>query len=69
MKKSDPLILIIFGASGDLTKRKLIPALFELYQQKLLPEKFAVMGVSRTELSDQSFREKMREFLTVTPGK
>ncbi|HEY5511904.1 MAG TPA: glucose-6-phosphate dehydrogenase [Prolixibacteraceae bacterium] len=56
-------IIVIFGASGDLTKRKLIPALFELYQQRLLPEKFAVLGVSRTELTDQVFREKMREFL------
>jgi len=56
-------ILVIFGASGDLTKRKLIPALFELYQQRLLPEKFAVLGVSRTELTDQVFREKMCEFL------
>ena len=55
--------LIIFGASGDLTKRKLIPALFELCEQKLLPEKFAVLGVSRTELSDEAFREKMKEFL------
>jgi glucose-6-phosphate 1-dehydrogenase len=63
MKTPEPHILIIFGASGDLTKRKLIPALFELYSQKLLPEKFAVLGVSRTELSDQVFREKMGEFL------
>ncbi len=63
MKKTEPHILVIFGASGDLTKRKLIPALYELHQQKLLPEKFAVLGVSRTELSDQSFREKMNEFL------
>jgi glucose-6-phosphate 1-dehydrogenase len=59
-------ILIIFGASGDLTKRKLIPALFELCEQKLLPEKFAVLGVSRTELSDEAFREKMKEFLPVS---
>jgi glucose-6-phosphate 1-dehydrogenase len=63
MKKPEPHILVIFGASGDLTKRKLIPALFELYEQHLLPEKFAVLGVSRTELSDPEFREKMSEFL------
>jgi glucose-6-phosphate 1-dehydrogenase len=62
MKTPEPHILIIFGASGDLTKRKLIPALFELYSQKLLPEKFAVLGVSRTELSDQVFREKWANF-------
>jgi glucose-6-phosphate 1-dehydrogenase len=63
MKTQEPHILIIFGASGDLTKRKLIPALFELHQQKLLPEKFAVLGVSRTELTDLVFREKMGAFL------
>jgi glucose-6-phosphate 1-dehydrogenase len=63
MKIPEPHILIIFGASGDLTKRKLIPSLFELHQQRLLPAKFAVLGVSRTELTDQVFREKMREFL------
>ncbi|MBK5203783.1 MAG: glucose-6-phosphate dehydrogenase, partial [Prolixibacteraceae bacterium] len=57
-------ILIIFGASGDLTKRKLVPALFELYKQKLLPEKFAVLGVSRTKFSDDDFRERMKSFLT-----
>ncbi|MBN2365625.1 MAG: glucose-6-phosphate dehydrogenase [Calditrichaeota bacterium] len=59
MERPANSILTIFGASGDLTKRKLIPALFDLFQQKLLPEKFAVLGVSRTEYSDESFREKM----------
>ena len=63
MKQSEPHILVIFGASGDLTKRKLIPALYELHTQQYLPENFAVLGVSRTELSDLSFRKKMKEFL------
>jgi len=63
MNKPEPHILVIFGASGDLTKRKLIPALFELYEQHLLPEKFAILGVSRTEISDEAFRKKMMEFL------
>jgi glucose-6-phosphate 1-dehydrogenase len=63
MKKTKNQILIIFGASGDLTKRKLIPALFDLYQQKMLPEKFAVLGASRTPLSDQDFRKRAAEFL------
>jgi len=63
MKKSEPHILVIFGASGDLTKRKLIPALYELHTQDLLPDKFAVLGVSRTDLSDFAFKEKMLEFL------
>ncbi|MDP5168613.1 MAG: glucose-6-phosphate dehydrogenase [Bacteroidia bacterium] len=52
-------ILVIFGASGDLTNRKLIPALYDLYCQEMLPENFAVLGVSRSEYSDESFREKI----------
>ncbi|MBW8326168.1 MAG: glucose-6-phosphate dehydrogenase [Prolixibacteraceae bacterium] len=67
MKQSESHILVIFGASGDLTKRKLIPALYELHTQQLLPEKLAVLGVSRTELSDSDFREKMKEFLSIQP--
>ncbi|HEX7584859.1 MAG TPA: glucose-6-phosphate dehydrogenase [Prolixibacteraceae bacterium] len=63
MKQPVSHILVIFGASGDLTKRKLIPALYELHTQQLLPEKFAVLGVSRTEFSDLEFQEKMKEFL------
>jgi glucose-6-phosphate 1-dehydrogenase len=53
-------IFVIFGASGDLTKRKLIPALYSLYVQDLLPDKFALLGVSRTQLSDEAFREAMK---------
>ena len=67
MKQTEPHILVIFGASGDLTKRKLIPALYELHTQQLLPEKLAVLGVSRTELTDGGFREKMKEFLSIQP--
>ena len=63
MKKTKDQILVIFGASGDLTKRKLVPALFELYKQKLLPEKFLVLGASRTSLTDDEFRERTSEFL------
>jgi len=47
----DPCIVVIFGASGDLTKRKLLPALFHLKQQNLLPDEFAVVGVARRDLS------------------
>jgi glucose-6-phosphate 1-dehydrogenase len=61
MEKPGNLILVIFGASGDLTSRKLIPALFSLKIQKLLPEKFAVIGCGRTEYSDIDFRKKMSE--------
>lgn len=63
MKKTKNHILVIFGASGDLTKRKLIPALFDLFRQNLLPQKFAVLGASRTKLTDEDFRKKAGEFL------
>lgn len=63
MKKAENQILIIFGASGDLTKRKLIPALFDLYKQNLLPDKFAVLGASRSALSNDDFRQRADEFL------
>ncbi|MCJ7447242.1 MAG: glucose-6-phosphate dehydrogenase [Bacteroidales bacterium] len=63
MKMENPgnLILVIFGASGDLTSRKLIPALFSLKTQKLLPEKYAVIGIGRSQSSDEEFRKKMKE--------
>jgi glucose-6-phosphate 1-dehydrogenase len=56
----DPVILSIFGASGDLTKRKLLPALFHLEQNGLLPEKFAIVGVARRPLGDE-FAADMRD--------
>lgn len=57
----EPCILVIFGASGDLAWRKLIPALFDLHRRKQLPERFCILGVSRTELSDEAFRQRLRE--------
>lgn len=59
--RPDPAILSIFGASGDLTWRKLVPALWNLYLDKQLPEQFAVLGLARKELSDQSFRKQLRD--------
>ena len=53
-------IYVIFGASGDLTKRKLVPALYSFFVQKLLPEKFALLGVSRTQITDDAFRDEMK---------
>lgn len=61
MKSLDNCILVIFGASGNLTQRKLVPALFDLYRQDILPQRFAVLGVSRTSFSDEAFRERMVE--------
>ncbi len=63
MKKTEPHMIVIFGASGDLTKRKLIPALFNLHQQNLLGHPFAILGVSRTIMTDEEFRDRMKEFL------
>ena len=60
-KTADPCTVIIFGASGDLTKRKLVPALYRLVQQRLLPAEFAIVGLARTEMSDDEFRSKMKE--------
>ncbi len=61
MKKPESHILVIFGASGDLTKRKLIPAVYDLFHQKLLPDNFAIVGVGRTKMEDDTFRKKMKE--------
>lgn len=59
MRAPENLILVIFGASGDLTERKLLPAVYDLHKQNLLPTRFAVVGVGRTEYSDHAFRKKM----------
>lgn len=71
MTQQSGLIFVIFGASGDLTVRKLIPAICDLRNQNLLPENFAVLGVGRSEMTDDSFRSKMQEgilkFLKDTP--
>lgn len=60
-RQASPCALVIFGANGDLTKRKLIPALYRLALERRLPEGFAIIGNSRTEMDDEGFREKMRE--------
>ena len=61
---SAQLAIIIVGASGDLAQRKLLPALFSLYAQKLLPAEFRVVGFARTPMTDESFRARTAEKLT-----
>ncbi|MEJ2194226.1 MAG: glucose-6-phosphate dehydrogenase [Ignavibacteriaceae bacterium] len=61
MNKPEDQILVIFGASGDLTKRKLIPALYSLEIQNLLPEKFAIVGTGRTNLNNDQFSDSMND--------
>lgn len=63
MSKPKSLVMVIFGASGDLTKRKLMPALYLLYKNKRTPDRFAILGVGRTSYDDDSFRELMRSEL------
>ena len=62
----EPCALVIFGASGDLTKRKLMPALYSLALRRLLPERFGVVGVARSAESNEEFVARMegavREF-------
>ena len=59
MKQTDNQMLVIFGASGDLTARKLVPALFHLLEADQLPENFVVLGASRSNLSDHDFRKRV----------
>ena len=60
----DSLCYVIFGASGDLTKRKLVPALYSLFVQKLLPERFALLGVSRSVITNEEFRDAMKSAIS-----
>ncbi|HWB54330.1 MAG TPA: hypothetical protein VG722_09055, partial [Tepidisphaeraceae bacterium] len=53
--------IVIFGASGDLAKRKLLPAIYELAREKLLSENFALVGFGRSEMSDEQYRQECRE--------
>src|ERR671915_2075454 len=59
----EPGVMVIFGASGDLTARKLIPALYDLAAARRLPMEFAVVGISRTEMSHDEFRKRLRDAL------
>jgi glucose-6-phosphate 1-dehydrogenase len=68
MRRPEDCLLVIFGASGDLTARKLVPALYDLCRTGLLPERFAVVGVGRTALSDDAFRERMVEAIRRSGG-
>src|SRR5271169_2816453 len=55
---ADPCVMVIFGASGDLTKRKLIPALYNLAKDNLLSRQFAIIGFARPGMSHEQFRDK-----------
>ena len=68
MSAPPPQAIVIFGASGDLTKRKLLPAFYHLFLEGLLPEGFVIVGYARTEMDDEAFREHARQAIA-TYGK
>ena len=62
-KPADPCAMVIFGATGDLTKRLVMPALYNLARTKVLPEKFALIGVARAEGTAESWRDHLYDML------
>ncbi|MFW5645069.1 MAG: glucose-6-phosphate dehydrogenase [Bacteroidota bacterium] len=68
MNKPDPHCLVIFGSSGDLTSRKLIPGLYRLNEQHLMPDEFSILGLGRTSMNNEDFRERMNEALEKYSG-
>src|SRR5437667_3568200 len=64
VRPPEPFTLVLFGATGDLAGRKLLPALASLLQSKYLPPEFAIVGVGRRDKTDQAFRDDVRENLS-----
>lgn len=60
-KNTTPTIIVIFGGTGDLAKRKLIPAFYNLYLDGWMQEQFAIVGLGRTQLDDDSYRNRLRQ--------
>ena len=67
LKPADPCTFVIFGATGDLTKRLLLPSLYNLAEEGLIPDQFAVLGVGRSGTAED-LRTKWREFVTASEG-
>jgi len=61
--KIDPFTMVIFGGTGDLSKRKLLPALFRLYQENELPASFSILGFARSPMADDQYRSLLKEAL------
>src|SRR5438034_4821381 len=60
-RPGDPCVMVIFGAAGDLTRRKLVPALYNLARNQLLSREFAVLGIAHSSMSEEEFRKKVIE--------
>ena len=73
MKPAEPQAAVIFGASGDLTRRKLLPAFWHLFVEGLLPDGFAIVGYARSEMTNEGFqrsaRDAIKEFGKADPGR
>ena len=61
MKNDQSIVFFIFGATGDLTSRKLLPALYNLFLDGWMPQRFKVIGLGRTQQSDEDFRKSMED--------
>lgn len=61
LKKDDPALFVVFGGAGDLAWRKLVPALYSLFAEGRLPDKFTVLGLARKQLADDNYREHLRQ--------
>ena len=57
----EPVVMVIFGAGGDLAWRKLVPAIYNLFLDNRLPDRFAIVGMARKEMTDEDFRGRLRE--------
>src|SRR5712692_11784039 len=73
VKPAEPQAVVIFGASGDLTKRKLLPAFYHLFMEGLLPSSFAIVGYARTAMTDEACQKEalasIKEYARVPPGR
>jgi len=65
LERPEPQALVLFGASGDLAARKAMPALYNLFCENLLPEKFGVVGYARSKISDEEFRQRMQAAIAI----
>ena len=63
LKIKTPTIIVIFGATGDLSRKKLLPALFDLHQKWVLPKKFKIIGFARTDLTNNQFKDLVAKVL------
>ncbi len=61
-RSPEPCAMVIFGGSGDLTRRKLVPALYSLSRKRMIPGGFTILGLSRSSMTDDQYREKLREW-------